>query len=38
MNTLGKTLIESAAVLVVGFAIIGSMLFAFGQNAAAFGA
>lgn len=38
MNTLGKTLLESAAVLAVGVAIIGSMLFAFSQNAAALGA
>jgi len=38
MHTLGKTLLESAAVLAVGAAITGLMLFGFSQNAAAFGA
>jgi hypothetical protein len=38
MNALGKTLLESAAVLLVGLAIIGSVMFAFAQNAAALGA
>ena len=38
MNTLGKALLESSAVLLVGFAIIGSVMYAFSQNAAAFGA
>ena len=38
MNALGKTLLESGAVLAVGLAIIGSMMFAFAQNATAFGA
>ncbi len=38
MSTLGKTLLESAAVLAVGFAIVGSVMFAFAQNAAALGA
>lgn len=34
MQTLGKTLLESGAVLAVGFTIVGAMLFAFSQNAA----
>lgn len=38
MNTLRKTLLESAAVLAVGFAIIGSMLYVFSQNTAVLGA
>ncbi len=38
MNTLGKTLLESGAILAVGVIITGSMLYAFGQNAALFGA
>ncbi len=38
MNSLGTTILESAAVLAVGLSIIGFMLFAFSQNAAAFGA
>lgn len=37
MHILGKTLLESAAVLAVGASIIGLMLFAFSQNTAAFG-
>ena len=37
MQVLGKTLVESAAVLLVGMAIVGSMLFAFSQNSAAYG-
>lgn len=36
MQTIGRTLIESAAIFAVGFAIVGSMLFAFSQNAAAY--
>lgn len=32
MTTLGKALLESAAVLAVGLAILGSTMFAFGQN------
>lgn len=35
MNTFRKAALESAAVLVVGFAIIGSMMYAFSQNMAA---
>lgn len=37
MQTIGKTLLESAAVLAVGFVIVGSVMFAFSQNAAALG-
>ena len=36
MRMIGKTLLESGAVLAVGFAIVGSMLYAFSQNMAAF--
>lgn len=38
MHILGKTLLESAAVLAVGASIIGLMLFAFSQNTVALGA
>jgi len=37
MQTLGTTLLESAAVLAVGLSIIGFMLYAFSQNTALFG-
>lgn len=37
MTTFGRALLESAAVLAVGMAIIGSVLFAFSQNAAVLG-
>jgi hypothetical protein len=37
MNALGKTLLESGAVLAAGLAIVGLMMYAFSQNAAAFG-
>jgi|GEM_PF-3465588 len=38
MNILRKALLESTAVLFVGLSIVGLMMFAFGQNASAFGA
>jgi hypothetical protein len=38
MQTLRRTLLESAAVFAVGFAIIASMLYAFSQNSAMLGA
>lgn len=37
MQTLGKTLLESAAVLAVGLSIIGLMAYGFSQNTAAYG-
>ncbi|MDQ1299768.1 MAG: hypothetical protein QG636_436 [Patescibacteria group bacterium] len=37
MHTLGRTLLESAAVLAVGLSIVGSMLYAFSQNMALYG-
>ncbi len=36
MRTFQKTFVESVAIFAVGFAIIGSMLFAFAQNTASF--
>lgn len=38
MNALRKTILESSAVLLVGLAIVGSMMYAFSQNAGALGA
>ncbi|KND46836.1 MAG: hypothetical protein AB199_00145 [Parcubacteria bacterium C7867-004] len=37
MNTLGKTLTESAAILLVGLAIVGSLMYAFSQNTQSYG-